>query len=105
MFLGEYLNCRFDVARRHLFGIQRERGTLPGNGGEFFFVHVNRDNDAAQGSRDLSGIIAARALDTQNRLSAAHGDRLRLETDGLPPACDEGAYPGQIQGSESRLTR
>ena len=56
--LGEGLDCRLDVARRHLLGVQCERGALAGNGSEFFLVHVNRDNDAAKCCRDLRGIAA-----------------------------------------------
>ena len=58
VFLGEGLDRCLEVARRHLLGIQRERGALPGDGGELLLVHVDRDNDAAHGGRDLRGIAA-----------------------------------------------
>src|SRR6516164_9307116 len=56
--LGKLLDCRFDVARRHLPGIQRKRDAGSGNGGKPVLVHIECDHDASQGGRDLGGISA-----------------------------------------------
>ena len=76
VFLGEGLDRHFEVARRHLLGIERERGALPGNGGKFFLVDVDRDDDAAHGGRDLRGITADAA-------DAVDDDQIALLDAGL----------------------
>ena len=58
VFLGEFLDRRLEIARRHLSGVQRERGALAGDGGKLVVVDIDRDNDAAHGGRDLGGIAA-----------------------------------------------
>jgi len=75
--LGEFLDRRFNIARRHLFGIQCERGTLLSDASKFFLIHVDRDNGAAKSGGDLNGIAT-------NTADAVDDDKVIF--------CDSGLY-------------